>query len=102
LGQPNFFSLQLHTSQHIWKKPQPEMGPPGTPTDVAKLGFHRDIAEMTSSLGPGLMPRTEIKVMFYLSDCSTLGCGQTWVARGLGRTHCRFELPLVYRSYQVR
>ena len=37
---------------------------------------------MTSVIGPGAMPRVEIKVMFYLSDCLGPGFGQTWVARG--------------------
>ena len=40
---------------------------------------------MTGSIGPGLMPRTEIKIMYYLSDCSEPGCGQTWVVRGSHR-----------------
>ena len=42
---------------------------------------HRDIAEMTGVIGLGVMPRVEIKVMFYLSDCAP-GFGQTWLARG--------------------
>eukprot|EP01047_Picozoa_sp_COSAG01_P024234 COSAG01_NODE_1492_length_10127_cov_55.322996_2_plen_358_part_00 len=72
--------LQLHTSQHIWAPPQQVEHTPAE--DPLKLGWHRDIAEMTQTMGLGVMPRVEIKAMFYFSDCDTPGHGQTWVARG--------------------
>jgi len=58
-----------------------------TPAHRCLCMQHRDIAEMTSVIGPGVMPRVEIKVMFYLSDCDKPGYGQTWVAAGSHKWH---------------
>jgi len=76
--------LQLHTSQFLWRHPDSVSAdsPHANGIDASKLGWHRDIAEMTSVIGPGVMPRVEIKCMFYVSDCDKPGYGQTWVAAG--------------------
>ena len=47
--------LQLHTSQFLWNKPN-NIGPDSPHadgTDPTRLGWHRDIAEMTSVIGLG-------------------------------------------------
>ena len=73
--------LQLHTSDLIWKYPDPEIDPDEAPT----LGWHRDIARMTRDLGHDRMPRVEIKVAYFLSDCPSAEFGQTHVAAGSHR-----------------
>jgi len=74
-------NLQLHTSHQIWRQPDP----PGSPEAIRSPDWHRDIANVTRDLDHDRMPRVEIKVAFFLSDCSQSGCGQTLVAAGSHR-----------------
>ena len=71
--------LQLHTSDLIWRKSEPSSDEP------APLGWHRDIARMTRDLDYARMPRVEIKVAYYLTDCPNPSYGQTNVAAGSHR-----------------
>jgi len=73
--------IQLHTSNLIWRRPDP----PGTDTRRRVPGWHRDIYNVVRDLEHDRMPRLEIKVAFFLSDCSQSGCGQTMVAAGSHR-----------------
>ena len=73
--------LQLHTSDLIWKSPDPA----DTDANYRCPGWHRDIARLTRDLEYDRMPRVEIKVAYYLSDCPTPEFGQTRVAAGSHR-----------------
>lgn len=73
--------LQLHTSHLIWKNPDPE----GSPSTRRVPGWHRDIGRMTKDIHWETMPRLEIKIAYYLTDCSEPNCGQTMVVPGSHR-----------------
>lgn len=81
--------IQLHTSHQIWRRPDPAR----LPTDHRSPGWHRDIANVTRDLDHDRMPRLEIKVAFFLSDCSRSGCGQTLVAAGSHRWREPWQRP---------
>ncbi len=72
--------LQLHTSDLIWKAPDHDDAP-----DTRSPGWHRDIGSMTRDLDHDRMPRLEIKVAYYLTDCLSPTDGQTRVAAGSHR-----------------
>lgn len=71
--------VQIHTSHLIWMQAEAKRGTAHAP------GWHRDISTMTRDLEHDRMPRVEIKVAFFLTDCSSPGCGQTLVAAGSHR-----------------
>lgn len=81
--------LQLHTSHLIWKKADPA----GTPTTHRDPGWHRDVATLTRDLDHDRMPRVEIKVGYFLTDCSHEHDGQTRFVPGSHRE--RDPVPLV-------
>jgi ectoine hydroxylase len=70
--------------------------PAGTPLPadydgVATFGFHQDSGVqrdirgqqpwISSDQSHPIAPRMSLKAAFYLTDCSTPGCGNTWVVR---------------------
>jgi len=73
--------LQLHTSHLIWKAADPE----GTEPTHRAPGWHRDIGRVTQDLDDERMPRLEIKVAYFLTDCSKPACGQTLFEAGSHR-----------------
>lgn len=73
--------LQLHTSHLIWKHADPE----GSNPDVRLPGWHRDMSPVVRDLEHSCMPRLEIKVAYYLTDCVEPDCGQTIVVPGSHR-----------------
>ncbi len=73
--------IQLHTSDLIWKSPDPR----DSPAHYRNPGWHRDIARVTRDLEHDRMPRLEIKAAYFLSDCSKPQSGQTLVAAGSHR-----------------
>jgi len=73
--------LQLHTSDLIWKKPDPE----GTSDDSRSPGWHRDYSPMTRTVDHDRMPRVEIKAAYYLTPCPEPDFGQTLFAAGSHR-----------------
>lgn len=73
-------NLQLHTSDLIWKYPDAS-----GEEDKRTPGWHRDIAAVTRDLDHDRMPRLEIKVAYYLTDCLSPTDGQTRVAAGSHR-----------------
>ena len=73
-----------------------EDAPAGTPLPadydgVATFGFHQDSGVqrdirgqqpwISSDQSHPIAPRMSLKAAFYLTDCSTPGCGNTWVVR---------------------
>lgn len=74
--------IQLHTSHLIWKGADPA----GTPADHRDPGWHRDVATMTRDLDLERMPRVEIKIGYFLTDCRDELCGQTRFAAGSHRS----------------
>lgn len=73
-------NIQLHTSQLIWKRPEPD-------ADARALspGWHRDIHTVPSDLGEDAVARFEIKIAYYLSPARGRASGVTMVARGSHR-----------------
>ncbi|NRA37125.1 MAG: phytanoyl-CoA dioxygenase family protein [Planctomycetes bacterium] len=80
-------SLQLHTSDLIWKYPDPI----DSDDDCRIPGWHRDIQKMTRDIDYDSMPRFEIKVAYYLTDCPDESFGQTRVAAGSHRWRSEWQ-----------
>jgi ectoine hydroxylase len=81
--------LQLHTSHLIWRHPSDA----ATPDVTSQRNWHRDIQRLTRDLENDVIPRVEIKIAYYLSDCSKPGCGQTLFAKGSHRLRGRLNIP---------
>ncbi|HYE06788.1 MAG TPA: phytanoyl-CoA dioxygenase family protein [Planctomycetota bacterium] len=73
-------NLQLHTSQLIWKRPEP-----GADPRALSPGWHRDIHTVTADLGEDAVQRFEVKIAYYLSPAHGRESGVTMVARGSHR-----------------
>lgn len=82
-------NLHLFTTHLIYKKPDPE----GTPATHREPGWHRDIAGVDADLGPGNVPRLDIKCAYYLTDLPHAGCGATMFAPGSHKLVHRPEIP---------
>jgi len=78
--------LQLHTSDLIWKYPDE-----GEDESKRSPGWHRDISAVTRDLDHDRMPRLEIKVAYYLTDCLKPTDGQTRVAAGSHRWRATWD-----------
>jgi ectoine hydroxylase-related dioxygenase (phytanoyl-CoA dioxygenase family) len=70
-------NIQLHTSQLIYKEPDPGEGDPNR----FAVGWHRDIHTQPEDLGHDGNRRVEVKIAYYLSP-GTAANGVTLVARG--------------------
>ena len=77
------------TNIYTWHafSPSTRAAPPGTAapgdddhTRSPLFGFHRD-GGFEAYFAERPCPRVTVKAIFYLSDCSTAGCGNTWVVR---------------------
>jgi ectoine hydroxylase-related dioxygenase (phytanoyl-CoA dioxygenase family) len=71
-------NLQLHTSQLIYKHPEPEASDPL----LLSPGWHRDIHTIPSDLGEEGNRRLEVKIAYYLSPAHGRRSGVTLVAQG--------------------
>ncbi|MES2462524.1 MAG: phytanoyl-CoA dioxygenase family protein [Armatimonadota bacterium] len=82
-------NIHLITSHLIYKLPSP----PGTASDTALLGWHRDIAGTVHDLGHARIPRMEMKCAFYLTDMMQPSTGVTLFAPGSNHLKEPLQIP---------
>jgi hypothetical protein len=82
-------NLWLFTSHLIYKYPDPH----GTPTTKREPNWHRDIAGVDADLGMNHTPLLDIKVAFYLTDCTQPNSGATLFAPGSHKLKATLPRP---------